>query len=95
MNLDTAGDFLVMAATLCYLKSRELLPNLPIDIPEDEERDPMAIRRELAQRLINYKRYKDASRRLATRSILNQDVFASFPLEDIQSTSKPYSTTNA
>ena len=37
LDLNIAGDFLVMAATLCQLKSRELLPRDPALLPEEEE----------------------------------------------------------
>lgn len=60
-NLDLAdiGDFLVMASTLMEIKSRELLPKEEIDIEEDL--DP---RDDLIRRLLEYKRYRDLSRRL-------------------------------
>ena len=56
LSLDTAGDFLVMAATLLRIKTRMLLPVL---VEEDiEEEDPRA---ELVRRLLEYKRYKEAA----------------------------------
>lgn len=55
LSLDTAGDFLVMAATLLRIKARLLLPSPPQD-EELEEEDPRA---ELVRRLLEYKRYKE------------------------------------
>lgn len=74
LNLDVAGDFLVMAATLIHIKSRMLLPP---EADEDEEEeageDP---REELIRRLLEYQRFKDAAGELERREILSRDVFA-------------------
>jgi segregation and condensation protein A len=59
LDLDPAGDFLVMAATLLRIKARMLLPIQPAG--EEGEEDP---RRELVQRLVEYKKFKEAARRL-------------------------------
>ncbi len=76
MNLNLAGEFLVMAATLVHIKSRMLLP-LPELAEEDEEgNDP---RQELMERLLEYQRYKEASEALAGRTMLGRDVFARGP----------------
>ncbi len=56
MNLEVAGEFLVVAATLLYIKSRLLLP-ADESADGDEGEDP---RRELVQQLIEYQRYKEA-----------------------------------
>jgi segregation and condensation protein A len=56
LNLEIAGDFLVMAATLMQIKSRMLLPVDPS--PDEPEEDP---RLELMRRLIEYKKFKDAA----------------------------------
>lgn len=58
LDLEVAGDFLVMAATLMRIKSRMLLPTWPED--EDEE-DPRA---ELVRQLLEYRRFKEAAERL-------------------------------
>ncbi len=60
LNLEIAGDFLVMAATLMQIKSRMLLPVDPT--PDEPQEDP---RVELMRRLIEYKRFKDAAEQLA------------------------------
>ena len=60
LDLDVAGEFLVMAATLMHIKSRMLLPPDPDSI-ETEELDPRA---ELVKRLLAYKAFKEASEKL-------------------------------
>jgi segregation and condensation protein A len=54
MNIDLASEFILVAATLCRIKAKMLLPRKPVD-EEGKEIDP---REELVQRLIEYKRYK-------------------------------------
>ena len=72
LNLDIAGEFLVMAATLLQIKSRMLLPVTP-DEEDAEAEDPRA---ELVRRLLEYQRYRDASYLLSSRNLLGRDVFA-------------------
>lgn len=60
LDLDFAGEFLVMAATLMHIKSKMLLPPDP-EAATEEELDPRA---ELVRRLIEYKAYKEAAERL-------------------------------
>lgn len=62
LDIEVAGDFLVMAATLMSIKSRSLLPSEEIDL--QKELDP---RDELIQRLIEYRRFKEASDELGER----------------------------
>ena len=71
LDLTIAGEFLVMAATLMYIKSRMLLP-APLEEEEEETGDPRA---ELVQRLVEYKRFKEAAVRLAQQAVLGVDVF--------------------
>jgi segregation and condensation protein A len=74
LNLDVAGEFLVMASTLAHIKSRLLLPSGEgEDEEEEEELDP---REELVRRLLEYQRYKEAADELRQRPILNRDVFS-------------------
>jgi segregation and condensation protein A len=68
LNINVAGNFLVMAATLIHIKSRMLLPKPP----EDEEEDP---RMELARPLLEYLQLKEAAEQLGQRPILYRDVF--------------------
>lgn len=62
MDMDKASEFLTMAATLLYIKSRQLLPRPPKEDPEEEE-DPEAM---LIRQLREYKAFKDASTGLQT-----------------------------
>lgn len=73
LNLDVAGEFLVMAATLIHIKSRMLLPSGDDESEEEEGVDP---RDELVRRLTEYQRFKDAAEQLERREILSRDVFA-------------------
>jgi segregation and condensation protein A len=81
LNLDVAGEFLVMAATLIHIKSRMLLPAGDDEADEDEGVDP---RDELVRRLLEYQRFKEAADQLEQREILTRDVFvrASAPTEE-------------
>jgi segregation and condensation protein A len=71
-NLDVAGEFLVMAATLIHIKSRMLLPLTDAEDDEEEGADP---REELVRRLLEYQRFKDAADQLERREVLTRDVF--------------------
>jgi segregation and condensation protein A len=65
-----------MAATLAYLKSRELLPAMPVDEEETSEEDGgVDPREELIRRLIEYERFRDAGLDLANRPLTGRDVF--------------------
>ena len=74
LNLDIAGEFLVMASTLAQIKSRMLLPpgEDEDDGEEEEEGDP---REELVRRLLAYQKYKEAAEEFRDRPILDRDVF--------------------
>lgn len=77
LNLDIAGEFLVMAATLIHIKSRMLLP--PDEEAPEEQEDP---RRELVQRLLEYEAYKEAALGLRKREDEWTRVFQREPLSD-------------
>jgi segregation and condensation protein A len=78
LNLDVAGEFLLMAATLIHIKSRQLLPQAEDEVFEEEDLDPRA---ELVRRLLEYQKYKEAARTLDILPLLERDVFArKFPL---------------
>ena len=72
LNLEVAGDFLLMASTLLHIKSRMLLPLDEEEEGVDEELDPRA---ELIQRLLEYQQYKEAGRVLESRALLGREVF--------------------
>ena len=88
MELDQAGEFLVIAATLCLIKSREMFPRTALFESEEEEEDPVALREALAMRLLEYERYKEASEALAKRPWLGRDIFAR-PTVELTGTDRP------
>ena len=71
LNLDVAGEFLLMASTLLQIKSKTLLP-LPPEGEAEEGEDPRA---ELVNRLLEYQKYKEAAARLHERDMLDRDIF--------------------
>ncbi len=81
LNLDLAGEYLVLASTLIHIKSRLLLP--PVDPVDSEgEQDPRA---ELVQQLLEYKSYKEAALLLDKRLLLERDIFKrGYPLPEMQ-----------
>lgn len=72
LDIEVAGEFLVMASTLTHIKSRMLLP--PSENPEADE-DGVDPRAELVQRLLEYKRFKDAALSLEQRENLWSQVY--------------------
>jgi segregation and condensation protein A len=72
LQLDIAGEYLVMAATLAWIKSRMLLPPDPSAIADDGV-DPRA---ELMARLLEYQRFKEVAGEIGERQLLGRDVFA-------------------
>ncbi len=75
IDIEIAGEYLVMAATLAFLKSRELLPSNPDELGPDAEEDGVDPRQELLQRLLEYERYRHAGAELAERPVSGRDVF--------------------
>ncbi len=73
LNLDVAGEFLVMAATLLYIKSRHLLP--ADQQPPEEDADEDDPRWELIRQLIEYKKFKEAAGQLELRAIEQEKIF--------------------
>lgn len=71
LDLDVAGDFVVMAASLTQIKSRMLLPTL-LQSEDGEEEDP---RQRLVEKLLEYERYRQAAQQLAGATLLGRDVF--------------------
>lgn len=78
LHFGIAGDYLVMAATLCRLKALELLPRAPTAVLVEDDVDP---RQALVRKLAEHQRYKDAAKELEAREWLNRDVFAR-PVDD-------------
>jgi len=73
LNLDIAGEYLLMAATLLHIKSKMLLPASSGEEGEEIETDPRA---ELVRRLLEYQQYKEAALELEDRPLLDRNVFA-------------------
>jgi segregation and condensation protein A len=80
LDLEIAGEFLVMAATLMYIKSRELLPveQQVVTEGEDEGEDP---RWELIRQLVEYKKFKDVAARLQEREAAQENIFPRVPVK--------------
>src|SRR6185295_11869108 len=78
LDLEVAGEFVVMASTLMYIKSRELLPvDQQVEAEGDEEaEDP---RWELIRQLVEYKKFKDAAAQLQQREAEQENVFPRLP----------------
>ncbi len=77
-DLEIAGEFLVMASTLMYIKSRELLPvDQQVQVEGEEEgEDP---RWELIRQLVEYKKFKDAAARLQVLEGEQENIFPRVP----------------
>jgi segregation and condensation protein A len=76
MHLELAADYLLMAATLAHIKSKELLPSPPAGQDEDELLDDEVDPREaLIRRLLEYQKYKAAGEQLAQRGVTGRDIF--------------------
>lgn len=86
LDLEIAGEFVVMAANLIYIKSRSLLP---VDQqPADEEADEEDPRWDLIRQLIEYKKFKDVALDLHRREIIQEGIIPRIPgkpaLEDTE-----------
>ena len=78
LDLDVAGEYLLMAATLAHLKSRELVPPDPADeaaLAAEEDEDGLDPRQELIRRLLEYQKFKDAGDKLADRPVTGRNVW--------------------
>ena len=72
LNLDLAGEYLVLASTLVHIKSKLLLPPAEGEGEEEEGEDP---RKELVRQLLEYQAFKEAALHLDERPLLERDVF--------------------
>lgn len=72
-DVDTAGEFIYMAALLIHIKSRMLLPRLPVELAGDESEDP---RLELVERLLEHERFKNAAQMLAQKQQIEAAIFS-------------------
>jgi segregation and condensation protein A len=89
LDIDVAGEYLLMAATLCHIKSRELLPTPEAEEEEASEAaaeagevevDPRA---DLIRRLLEYQKYKEAAQQLGNQPVVGRNVWSrGTPIED-------------
>jgi segregation and condensation protein A len=76
LDLEVAGEYLLMAATLAHIKSKMLLPQVPAEQQDDDENgEPIDPRLELIRRLLEYQKYKNAAENLGGRAVAGRDVF--------------------
>jgi segregation and condensation protein A len=73
LNLDVAGDYLLLASTLIHIKSKMLLP--AEDIGHEESEDESDPRAELVKQLLDYQVFKEAAAELEQRPLLERDIF--------------------
>ncbi|MFN7972456.1 MAG: segregation/condensation protein A [Acidobacteriota bacterium] len=72
LDLEVAGEFVLMAATLVHIKTRMLLPRPPEDAVAEPSEDP---RQELVNRLLEHQRYKEAAKELYQREIIQDRIW--------------------
>ncbi len=82
LNINVAGEWLVMAATLIFIKSRMLLPPDPID--ETEEKSGEDPRTELVYQLLEHQKFKNAAQMLYTREEVENAVWNKPPKEVLE-----------
>ncbi len=82
LNINLAGEWLVMASTLIHMKSRMLLPQEPnAEMPSEEREDP---RNELVYQLLEHQKYKNAAEMLHTREEVEGAVWHKAPQEAVE-----------
>jgi segregation and condensation protein A len=91
LNINLAGEWLMMAATLIYIKSRMLVPQEPkSEDPADENEDP---RQELVYQLLEHQKFKNAAEMLYTREEIENAVWNRPPAEAIEDGSEVVAVT--
>jgi len=73
LNIDVSAEFIYMAATLIYIKSKMLLPPDPLTTPEEQAADPRA---ELVQRLVEHEKFKNAAQLLYQKQQIEENVWS-------------------
>jgi segregation and condensation protein A len=73
LNVDVSAEFIYMAATLIYIKSKMLLPPDPLASPEEQATDPRA---ELVQRLVEHEKFKNAAQLLYQKQQIEENVWS-------------------
>lgn len=69
LNVEVAAEYLVIAATLVFLKSKALLPPIPSEFTDEESESPEMVEERLRQRLIAYSKYREVGEELRTRQL--------------------------
>jgi chromatin segregation and condensation protein Rec8/ScpA/Scc1 (kleisin family) len=69
LDVELAADYLVVAATLVFLKSKALLPPIPLEFAGDPDESAESVEARLRERLIAYSKYRDAGVELKTRAL--------------------------
>ena len=87
LDLNIAGEFLVMASTLVHIKSRMLLPLPAPQEGEPQEDDP---RQELMQKLLEYQKFKEAAGVLRQKELGRQNVFTRVPPQEFSENQEVY-----
>ena len=73
LDVDVSAEFIYMAATLIYIKSKMLLPPDPLATPEEQAADPRA---ELVQRLVEHEKFKNAAQLLHQKQQIEENVWS-------------------
>ena len=73
LNVDVSSEFIYMAASLIYIKSKMLLPPDPLAGPEEQAADP---REELVQRLLEHEKFKNAAQMLYQKQQIEENVWS-------------------
>ena len=90
LDLEVAGEFFVMAATLMYIKSRMLLPKKDQGANEDVEEEDIDPRWELVQQLLEYKKFKEASSEIEQLILSTNDLIPRIgPKEALEAVERP------
>ncbi len=90
LDLEVAGEFFVMAATLMYIKSRMLLPKKDQGTNEDVEDEDIDPRWELVQQLLEYKKFKEASSEIEQLILSSNDLIPRIgPKEALEAVERP------
>jgi len=90
LDLEIAGEFFVMAATLMYIKSRMLLPKKDQGANEDVEEEDIDPRWELVQQLLEYKKFKEASSEIEQLILSTNDLIPRIgPKEALEAVERP------
>src|SRR6266705_4218571 len=73
LNVDVSAEFIYMAASLIYIKSKMLLPPDPLASPEEQSADP---RSELVHRLVEHEKFKNAAQLLYQKQQIEEHVWS-------------------